>query len=65
MVNRIRTIYPSRLNNRLGLKFCVGSWVWHKTSEEGWRMHQPKHCEYKKDEDNSVDTLNNKDCNIE
>ena len=32
----------------------------HETLEEGQRMHQPKLCEYNKDEDNSPNVLNDK-----
>ena len=59
MVNGIRTIYCCGLDKGFSSKFCVGSQVWQETSKEGQRMHQPKHCEYEnKDEDNSLNTLN-------
>ena len=31
-----------------------------QTSEKGWRTHQLKHCKYNQDEDNSLNTLNDK-----
>ena len=69
IVNWIRIIYPLGLNKAFGSKVCGSSWVWQKPSEEGWRRHQPKHCEYNnKDEDNSSNTLNdiiNMDINID
>ena len=65
MVNRIRTIYLDGLDKRFGSKFCVGSQVQHETLEEGWRMNWPKRCEYNnKDEDNSQNTLNDKNFTI-
>ena len=43
------------------MTFCVGSQVQHQTPEEGWRMCHSKHCEYiNEDEDNSPNTLSNK-----
>ena len=58
---RIRKIYPRELNKRFGSKFRVGSKVRHETPEESRRMHRSKCCEYNnKDEDNSSNTLNNK-----
>ena len=60
MVNEIRTIYPCGINKGFGLKFCVGSWVWQETPEDQ-RIHQLKHSEYNnKDENNSLNTLNDK-----
>ena len=41
--------------------FHVGSRVWHEKPKENWKMHRPKCCEYNnKDEDNSPNTLNDK-----
>ena len=43
-----------------GLKFHVGSWVWHETPEEDWRTQWAK-CKYNnEDEDNNPNTLNDK-----
>ena len=43
------------------LKFSVGSRIWQETLEEGWKTHRPKRCEYNnKDEDNSLNTINDK-----
>ena len=65
MVNRIRTLYPCGLNKGFGLKFYVSFQVRQETTEESWRMHQPKRCECdNKDEDNSLNTLNDKNFNI-
>ena len=45
---------PNGLNKGFSGKLCMGSWVWHETPEEGWRMHPPKHCKHNnEDEDNS------------
>ena len=61
MVYRIRTIYPHGQNKGFGSKFHVGYKVQQETLEEGWRMHQLKHCEYNnKDEDNNSNTLTDK-----
>ena len=61
MVNWIRIIYPCGLNKGFSSKFHVGSIVRQETPEEGQRMHRPTHCEYSnKDEDNSLNTLNDK-----
>ena len=61
MVNGIRTIYPSELNEGFGSKFHVGSRVRHETPDEGRRMHWLKRCKYNdKDEDNSPNTLDDK-----
>ena len=36
-------------------------WVWHETPEENWRMHRPKHWEFKnEDEDNIPNMLSDK-----
>ena len=60
MGNWIRLIYPNELNKGFSSKFCVGSWVWHETPEEGRSMHQLK-CEYtNKDEDISLNILTDK-----
>ena len=43
------------------MKFCVGSRVQQEIPEEGQRMHWLKCCDYNnKDEDNSLNTLNDK-----
>ena len=60
MVNGIRASNLHGLNKGCGLKFHVGSQVW-QTPDEGWRIHQPQHCEYNKDEDNRPKTKNDKD----
>ena len=61
MVNGIRTIYPHELNEGFGSKFCVGFWDQHETLEEGQMTHRLKLCEYNyKDEDNSLNILNDK-----
>ena len=58
MICGIRTIYSCELNKGFGSKFCVGSKVWHKTPEEGQKVHQLKHCEYiNNNEDNSLIAL--------
>ena len=65
MVNGIRASEPHGLNKGCGLKFHVGFWFRQETSEEGWRTHLPKRCEYNdKDEDNSPKTLNDKNESI-
>ena len=52
---------PDGLNNGFGLKFHVGYQVRHKTPEEGCWSYQLKCFEYNnKDEDNSLNTLNDK-----
>ena len=61
--NQVQVLSYSKysLNKGFGLKFWVGSWVWHGTSEEGRKMHWPKYCEYNnKGEDNSSNTLSDK-----
>ena len=59
MVNGIRTRDLCGLNKGCGSKFQVDFQV-QQTPEEGWRTYRPK-CEYnKKDEENSLKTLNNK-----
>ena len=61
MVNGIGTIYHSGLNKGFGLKFRIGSQIRYKTPKETQRTHRSKHCEYNdEDEDNSSDTLNDK-----
>ena len=58
MTNGIKTVYPYGLNKRLGLKFCEGSQI---QNEGSWRAHWLK-CvclSLNKDEDNSLNTLNN------
>ena len=61
MANGIRTINPCGLNKGFVSKFFVDSRVWQETPEEGWRIHRLKHCEYNnKDEDNSLNTVNDK-----
>ena len=43
-------------------KFCEGSRVW-QTPEEGRGTYRPKRCgNNNKDEDNSLNTLNDKKC---
>ena len=50
--------YIYGLNEGLGSNFSVGSRVRYETPEEGWMMHQLKHCEYNhKDKDISRNTL--------
>ena len=61
MVNGIRTIYSYGLNKEFGSRFYVGSWVQQDTSEDSWRIYQPKCCEYNnEDEDNSPNILSEK-----
>ena len=60
MVIVIRTIYTRGLNKSFGLKFRVGSQVWQETLEEGRRTNRPKREYNNKDEDNSPNTLNDK-----
>ena len=49
------------LNKWFGSRFCVGSQGRRETPEEGRRTHQPKHWEYKNEnEDNSLNTLSDK-----
>ena len=61
MVNGIRTIYPHELNNGFGSKFHISSCGRNETPEESRIMHQPTCCKYNnKDEDNSLNTLNDK-----
>ena len=60
MINRIGTVYPWGSNKGFSLRFCVDSWVQHKTPEEGRRTYQPKRCEYNnKDDINSPNILSN------
>ena len=59
MVNGIRTIYPCGLNKGFEWKLCM-SRIRHEPPEEGRSIHQPKRCEYNKDEDNSPNTLDDK-----
>ena len=56
MVNEIWTIYIPWLNKGFGSNFQVDSQIWHETPKESCWMHQPKHCEYNK-EDNSQNIL--------
>ena len=61
MVDGIRTIYPSGLNEGFGSKVHVGSRVRHETPEEGRRTHRPKHFEYNRTDGNcSLNRLNDK-----
>ena len=61
MVYEIRTSEPRGLNKEHGSKFRVGSRVRQETPEEVRRTYRPKRCEYNnKDEDNSLETLNDK-----
>ena len=61
MINRIGTVYPWGSNKGFSSRFCVDSRVWHETPEEGWKTHQPKHCDYNnKDELNRSNILSNK-----
>ena len=57
MVNGIRTLHHCRLDKGFDSKFYRGLWVWLETPEEGWRTHLPKFSEYNKDEDKSLNTL--------
>ena len=58
MVNRIRTVYLHWLHKGFSSKFCEGSQVQQETLDQ--REHQLKHCVYNnKDEDNSLNTLDN------
>ena len=51
---------PHGFNEERSSKFYVGSRV-QQTSEEGWRIYQPKLCgNNNKDEDNSLKTFNDK-----
>lgn len=48
---KTRTIYHRGLNKRFSLKFqCI-------SPEEGQSVQQPKHHEYHKDEDNSMNSI--------
>ena len=59
MVNRIGTVYPCGSNKGFSSRFCVDSWVWHETPEEGRRTYRPKRCEYNnKDEVDGPNILN-------
>ena len=61
MVNGIGASEP----HGRSLKFLVGSQDWQETMEEGQRTYQLKCCEYyNKDEDNSLQTLNDKNSNL-
>ena len=63
----MRTIYLRGLNKGFGSKFREGSRLGHEGSrvlqeapKECQRAHRPKRCEYNnKDEDNSLNNLNN------
>ena len=60
MPNGIRTGEPRGFNKRRSSKFREGSRVG-QTTEEGQRTYRPKRCgNYNKDEDNSLNTLNDK-----
>ena len=57
--NWIKTIYHCGLKKGFGSKFLVGFLVRQGTPKEGRTTHQPKRCECNdKDEDNSLNTLN-------
>ena len=61
----INGIYPCGLDKGFGLKFFIGSRVWQETFAEGWRKNQPKRGEYSnKDEDNTMNILNDKNNHI-
>ena len=60
MVNGIRIIYSCGLSKGFSLRFCVTSWVWHETPEEGRRTYWPKCENNNKDEDNNSNILNGK-----
>ena len=57
MVNRIRTIYPRRLNLGFSSMFYVGSRVLRNTPEEGRMAYRPKRY---KNEGNSPNILSDK-----
>ena len=59
MANGIRTCNPCGFNKGRSSKFREGSRV-RQTSEEGRRTYRPKCCGNKKDEDNCLKTLNDK-----
>ena len=60
MANGIRTGGPYGFNKGRSSKFCVGYQV-RQTLEEGWRTYRLKCCgNNNKDEDNSPQTLNDK-----
>ena len=60
MANRIRTGEPRGFNKGCSSKFRVGSQI-RQTPEEGRWTYRPKHCgNNNKDEDNSPETLNDK-----
>ena len=60
MADGIRTGDPHGFNKGRSLKFCEGSRV-RQLPEEGWRTYWPKHYgNNNKDEDNSPNTLNDK-----
>ena len=60
MANKIRTGEPRGFNKGRSSKFRVGSRV-RQTPEEGQRTYRPKNCgNNKKDEGNSLKTLNDK-----
>ena len=62
MMMMMMMMTPCGLNKDFPLRFCVGSRVWHEISEEGKRTNLRKRWEYKnEDEDNSPNTLNDKD----
>ena len=57
----MRTIYPGGLNKGFSLRFCIGSRVRNETPEEGRRTYRPERLEHNtKDEDNYLNTLNDK-----
>ena len=59
MVNGIRKFYPVRLNEEFGFKFHKDYRVQQET-EGKQRTHRLKYCEYNKDEDNSLNMMNDK-----
>ena len=60
MANEIRTADPCGFNKGRSSKFHVGSRV-RQTPEVGRRTYRPKRCgNNNKDEDNSAETLNDK-----
>ena len=57
MVNGIRIIYLRGFNKGFGLKFCVGSRIWHETPEQGKSAHQPIRCVLINEDDLSPNIL--------
>ena len=65
IVKRTKTIYHRKLNKEFSSKFCVGSWVWHNTPEDGRRGYRLKRSEYNNEnEGNCPNILSDKNYRV-